>query len=127
MLMRVDVSQWVPMSTRDVLDHHNETFGNLELEGCLEDYDDDSVIISHMGAFHGLDEIRGLFEGFFEELDHPDAHFTVHESIVEDNIGYTTWDAESPENVYEFGTDTFLIEDDVIRYQTFGTAVTAKE
>lgn len=114
------------MSTKAVLDHHNETFGNQDLDGVLEDYDEDSVIISHTGTFKGLDEIRGMFEAFFEELGHPDATFILRSEVVEADVAYITWEAESPENRYEFGTDTFVVEDDVIRYQTWGVKVSAK-
>ena len=113
-------------TTKEVFDHHNETFANLDLEGVLEDYAEDSTIVSNMGTYSGMDEIREMFEAFFEEFDDPDATFELKEEIVEGNIGYTTWEAESPENVYEFGTDTFFIQDGKIVDQTFAAKVSSK-
>ena len=42
----------------------------------LADYTDESVIISNMGTFHGLDEIKSLTEQMFAELSQPDVSFT---------------------------------------------------
>ncbi len=107
------------MSTKEVIDHHNEAFGNLDIEEVMADYDDDSVIITEGTEFRGTDEIRPVFEGFFEEFDSPETEFTLNEYTIRDNVAYIAWEAETPENVYELGTDTFVVEDGVIRTQTY--------
>ena len=89
-------------STEDVLDHHLDAFGAQDMEENLKDYGEDSVLITHSDVFRGIDEIEG-------------------------DVAYITWNAETPENVYEFATDTFLIRDGGIETQTLGAVVSSKD
>ena len=41
-------------------------------------------------------------------------------------FAYIVWHAETPDNVYELGTDTYVIRDGVIETQTFTAKVTPK-
>jgi len=114
-------------TTDDVLDHHLTTFGEQDLEGIMEDYTDESVIVTNTGTFRGLDEIEGLFEDFFAEFTQEGATIDVDQQIVENEFAYIVWHAESPENVYEFATDTFYVPDDEILFQTFAGKVVPKD
>lgn len=118
----------MPMSTTEaVLDHHLEAFGEQDLSGILDDYTDDSVLVTQMGTFRGLDEIRGLFEELFAEFSHPGATISMDERLVEGDIAYIVWHAETPDNEYEFATDTFVIRDGNIVAQTFAGKITPKD
>ena len=116
------------MSTReDVLDHHLEAFENQDLEAVMEDYTDDSTIVTNMGTFRGLEEIEGLFTELFEEFDDPEASIAMEEQLVEGEFGYIVWTGETPANDYEFATDTFHIPEDAIAFQTFAGKIEPKE
>lgn len=114
-------------TTESVLKHHLTAFAEQDLEGIMEDYADESVIVTNMGTVRGRDEIEGLFEDLFAEFSHEEATIDVRQETVEDEFAYIVWEAESPENVYEFATDTFYIPDDEILFQTFAGKVTPKE
>ena len=114
-------------STEAVLEHHLETFTEQDLEGVMADYGDDSVVVTNMGTFRGLEEIEGLFENLFAEFSQEGASITMDEQLVEGEFGYIVWHAETPENDYEFATDTFHIPDDEIVFQTFAGKITPKE
>jgi len=97
------------------------------MEEMLADYDDDSVVVTNTnGSFHGLDEIRTLFEGLFAEFEQSGVDFQQDQQVIEGDIAYITWNAETPDNSYEFATDTFLIRDGTIETQTLGAVVTPK-
>lgn len=113
-------------STADVLDRHMTAFGEQDVDALLTDYTEDSYIVSNMGSYHGLDEIRGLAEQMFAELEQDGVEMTYDSQEVDGEIAYTTWHGETPENVYEFGSDTFVIRDGVIENQTFAMKVTPK-
>lgn len=113
-------------STADVLDHHMTAFAEQDLSEFLADYTDDSVITSNIGTSRGLDEIRALGEQMFEEFAQDGVEMTVDHTAVEGDIGYSVWHAETPENVYEFGTDTLVVRDGVIECQTFAVDVSPK-
>lgn len=74
----------------------------------------------------GPEELRPLFEALFAEFGQPDVTFEMTNMQFNGRIGYLIWTAETPDNIYELGTDTFLVEDDKIIAQTFATKTTAK-
>ncbi|MFB6085810.1 MAG: hypothetical protein ABEJ84_03230 [Halodesulfurarchaeum sp.] len=47
--------------------------------------------------------------------------------IVEGEFAFLRWDAETPDNVYEFCTDTFHIPDGTIQFQSFAGKIEPKE
>ncbi|WP_265109412.1 nuclear transport factor 2 family protein [Halosolutus halophilus] len=114
-------------TTESVLEHHLEAFGNQDLEAVMEDYTDESTVVTNMGTFRGLEEIEGLFTNLFDEFDDPDASITMEEELVEGEFAYIIWTAETPENDYEFATDTFHIPDETITFQTFAGKISPKE
>jgi ketosteroid isomerase-like protein len=114
-------------TTAGVLEHHLDAFGNQDLEEVMADYDESSVVITNDGTHRGLDEIRGLFEGLFADFDREGTTITVHMQEIEDDVAYITWEGETPDNDYEFATDTFVVEDGVITTQTFAGVIEPKE
>jgi ketosteroid isomerase-like protein len=105
------------MSTREVFDHHFQAFQDQDMDEIMADYAEDSLVVTADGTFRGLDEISELFAGFFEEFS--GQYFVEPQEVVVDgDVAFFTWVADSPQNFYEFGTDTFVVIDDVIRYQT---------
>ncbi|MFC7044656.1 nuclear transport factor 2 family protein [Halobacteriaceae archaeon GCM10025711] len=113
-------------TTESVLDRHLETFGEQDMEGIMADYADDAVLITQSETYHGPDEIRRLFEALFDEFSDPEASLTLDYRTIEDDTAYIVWHADTPENEYEFATDTFVIQDGEIVTQTLGTVVTPK-
>jgi ketosteroid isomerase-like protein len=114
-------------STEDTLEHHLDAFGNQDIDAVMEDYTDESTIVTNMGRFDGLDEIEGLFEDLFAEFSHSEASIDMREQVVEGEFAYITWRGETPDNVYEFATDTFHIPGEYITFQTFAGKITPKE
>jgi hypothetical protein len=113
-------------ATEDVLDHHLDAFTAQDLDETLVDYTDDSVIITNMGTFRGLDEIEDLFAGLFDEFAREGSRIDLEQKTVEDEYAYIVWDGETPENDYEFCTDTFVVRDGAIHRQTFGGKIEPK-
>lgn len=105
------------MSTQSVYEHHVQAFRDQDLDAIMADYDEASVVVTADDTFRGLAEIRDMFAGFFEEFS-GNWFMEVEDENFADEIAYFTYRADTPENFYEFGTDTFVITDDVIRYQT---------
>jgi ketosteroid isomerase-like protein len=114
-------------TTASVLDHHLDAFGSQDLDAVLADYDDDSVIVTPDGTFRGLDEIEELFAGLFAEFSTEGASITMRERTVEGDFAYIIWEGDTPENDYEFATDTFHVPDDTITFQTFAGKIEPKD
>jgi hypothetical protein len=103
-------------TTQQVIEHHLQAFGE-GLESVLSDYDDNSCVINPDGSFRGMTEIKALFTAFISGL--PDGFleaFKVTKMEVDGEIGFITWEANP---WFPHGTDTFVVKNGKINYQTF--------
>ena len=114
-------------STKDVLDHHLKCFGTGDLEGILADYAPDAVLFTPDRPLSGVDAIKPLFQAMFAEFGRPGASFSMKQQFVEGDYAYILWTAETADNVYELGTDTFVVRDGKIVAQSFAGKITHKD
>ena len=113
-------------STKDVLDRHLKFFGEGDLKGILSDYAPGAVLFTSDGPLKGADAIRPLFQALIAEFGKPGSAFNMKQRFVEGDYGYILWDAETPDNVYEIATDTFVVRDGKIVAQSFTGKITPK-
>ena len=113
-------------STKDVLDHHLKCFGEGDLTGILSDYAPGAVLFTPDGPLRGTDAIRPLFQAMFAEFGKPGAKFSMKQQAVEGDYAYILWTAETADNLYEVGTDTFVVRDGKIVAQSFAGKITPK-
>jgi ketosteroid isomerase-like protein len=113
-------------STRDVIQNHLERFGERDLDGILSDYAPGAVLFTPDGTLRDLDAIRGLFVAMLAEFGKPGATFTLKRLSVEGDHGFIVWAAETADNVYELGTDTFLVREGKIHVQSFAGKITPR-
>ena len=113
-------------STKDVLDHHKKCFGEGDLEGILSDYAPDAVLFTPAGPLRGVDAISPLFQAMFAEFGKPGAVFSMQQEAVDGDYAYILWTAETADNVYELGTDTFVVRDGKILAQSFAAKIMPK-
>lgn len=106
-------------TTQDVLANHLKCFGAGDLDGILSDYARDAILVTPDGPLKGVDEIRPLFVSMIEEFQKPGATFRMQRQFVDGDFAYILWTAETADNVYELGTDTFVVRDGKIAVQTF--------
>lgn len=105
--------------TQAVLDHHWDTFVNNDLDGVMEDYTDESILITPNGTFMGLEQIRGNFVNAFKAFPTQGADLTLNTNLAVKDVGYILWEAETPEFILTYATDTFIIRNGKIIRQTF--------
>ena len=106
-----------------VLDNHLKCFGERDLEGVLSDYAPDAVLFTAEGPLRGREAIRSLFTAMLAEFGKPGATFRMTQRFVEGDYAYILWTAETADNVYELGTDTFFVRDGKIAVQPLVDAV----
>jgi ketosteroid isomerase-like protein len=111
---------------KDVLDHHLKSFGEGDLKGILSDYAPGAVLFTSDGPLKGADAIRSLFQAMITEFGKPGAAFSMKQQFVEGEYAYILWSAETADNVYELGTDTFVVRDGKIVAQSFTGKIAAK-
>ena len=113
-------------STKDVLDNHLKCFGEGDLTGILSDYAPGAVLFTSDGPLRGADAIRPLFVAMIAEFGKPGASFNMKLQSIEGDYAYILWTAETADNVYEVGTDTFVVRDDKIVAQSFTGKIVPK-
>lgn len=114
------------VSTKDVVDHHLKCFDEGDLNGILSDYAPGAVLFTPDGPLRGADAIRPLFQAMIAEFGKPGAVFSMKHQSVEGDYAYILWTAETADNVYEVGTDTFVVRDGKIVVQSFAGKITPK-
>lgn len=105
--------------TKSVLDHHWLTFQQNDLDGVMEDYTEESVLITPDNTFRGLEEIRKNFEFAFTLFPSDSTAMTLQQTVIEQDVAYIIWSADAPKLKLSFGTDTFLVRDGKIIRQTY--------
>jgi ketosteroid isomerase-like protein len=113
-------------STKSVIDHHLKCFGEGDLKGILSDYAPGAVLFTAAGPLKGVDGIRPLFQAMIAEFGKPGAAFNLKQQFIEADYAYILWTAETADNVYELGTDTFVVQDGKIVAQSFTSKTTPK-
>jgi ketosteroid isomerase-like protein len=106
-------------STKHVIDHHLKAFGERDLTGVLSDYAPGAIFFTQHGPLQGLDAIRPLFQALIAEFAKPGATFSMKQQFIEGDYACILWTAETADNVYELGTDTFVVRDGKIVAQSF--------
>ena len=103
-----------------------------DLRGFLGDYASDAVVFRPLGfagaggIAKGLAEYRPVFTALFKEFAQPGSRFEVKQQAVEGDYAYIIWEAESADNIYEPGSDTYIIKDGKIVFQSFAGKIVPK-
>ena len=105
--------------TQTVLYHHLKTFQANDLEGVMEDYTEESILITPDRTYKGLAEIRENFASAYSALPTDGTTMTVTKSVVTRDVAYIVWKAVTPTLEFKFATDTFIIVDGKIISQTY--------
>jgi ketosteroid isomerase-like protein len=106
----------VSRTPQEVFAHHGRALATGDLDGILADYTEDSVVITRAGAARGKDAIRGVFARLLEEL--PSAAWDLKNQILDGDVLYLEWAADSAANRVDDGVDTFVFRDGMIWAQT---------
>ena len=78
------------------------------------------------GVLRGVDAITPLFKTMIAEFGKPGARFDLQQQVIEADVAYIRWVAETADNTYELGTDTFIVRHGKILTQTFAFKATPK-
>jgi ketosteroid isomerase-like protein len=83
------------MTTQEILQHHMESIGAGNVDQILNDYTEESVILTAEGAIKGREKIRELFENFTTHMLPPGSDFELIQQLVDGDVAYVVWKAES--------------------------------
>ena len=113
-------------STKEVIENHIRRFREGNLDGVLDDFSPNAVLLTPAGPLRGKSEIQALFQNLLAEFGKPGASDTVHTAIFEGDYAYLIWSGKTADNYYEFATDTFIVPDGKIVAQSFAAKIRPK-
>ena len=113
-------------TTLDVLTHHLNCFGKGDLNGMMADYAAESKFFTPDGLLRGSEAIRRFFARLFEEFAKPGMSLEMLRKEVDGDTAYIVWKAETADNRFELGTDTFIVQNRKIVTQTFAGKISPK-
>ena len=89
------------------------------VDAVMQDFADDSTLITHDATYHGLTEIRQFYTAFFNGL--PEGFFDafkVNRQEVVGEVAYILWEAKP---WLLLATDTFVVRNGRFLFQTFAS------
>jgi ketosteroid isomerase-like protein len=101
---------------QEVFAHHGKALAAGDLDEIVDDYGDDSVLITPSGVARGKDGIRKAFARLLDDL--PNAAWNLKNQIFEGDVLFLEWAADSTVNRVDDGVDTFVFRDGTIWAQT---------
>ena len=113
-------------TTTEVVQHHLQCFGDGDLEGILSDYAPGAVLCTPDRTLKGHAEIKALFVAMLDEFSKPGSDFSLNQQHVEGDHAYIVWTAQTADNLYELGTDTFYVREGKIVVQSFAGKITPR-
>lgn len=111
--------------TQEILNHHLSAFMEADVDEILKDFTEESELLTPDGALKGLNAIRSFLEEVFKMVP-KGSTLEPKQMIVRDNLAYIAWSGESPFVSIPLGTDSFIIENDKILYQTLAAHIIPK-
>ena len=100
----------------EVFAHHGRALATGDLDAIAADYTEDSLVITRTGAVRGKDAIAKVFAQLLEDL--PSAAWDLKTQILDGDVLYLEWAADSAANRVDDGMDTFVFRDGAIWAQT---------
>lgn len=112
------------MDTGQVLSHHLQALGGGRLDELLDDYVEESVLVTPDATIRGLRGIRAAFEESLSGLFEPGTYeLTFDARRVEGEVAFIVWHAKCASADIVYGTDTFIVRDGKIAVQTFAAKI----
>ena len=105
-------------TTQQIFDLYNQAFDEGDLDKLMALYSDKSVLVCDGKIIRGRKEIREFFTQFTAEVLPPDVEYNSVHEIVEGEIVYLVWSSQSKKVTVKRGTDTLVVRNGIIVYQT---------
>jgi hypothetical protein len=120
-------AQFRAPNAQTVVDRHLACFAAGDLEGLLADYDDASVLFTVDGPLVGRAAVRELMTRLFAEFAKPGARFEMRTMNAFEDVAFIVWSAETADHCYELATDTFVVREGKILFQSFAGKIVPRQ
>jgi aerobic-type carbon monoxide dehydrogenase small subunit (CoxS/CutS family) len=101
---------------QEVLKRHLELARSHSEQDFLECYRENSFVVMRTGVQRGIEGIRACYRQLNREL--PNACYIYNRILVEEDVAFVEWSANSDAHAVMDGIDSYVIQDGYIRAQT---------
>ena len=105
--------------SQELLQRHLKSFQENDLESLIEDYTNESILITPDTSYTGIEEIKGFFAELILHFPKHNSSLELDKTVISDDLAYIVWHGKTPTLDVPFATDTFIIKNGKIRQQTF--------
>lgn len=109
--------------SKKVVEHHLNSFVDNDMEAVMSDYAEDAILVTPDSTFSGKEAIRGFFAELMPAFPTGESTIELQTMYIKGHLVYIVWHGSSPMLDVPFATDTFIIEDDMIKVQTLGAVI----
>lgn len=106
-------------ASRNLISRHLRSFQANDLKAVMNDYTNQSVLVTQVATYRGLQEIETFFAGLLIYFPKQKSDFVLDQTIIHGELIYIVWHAKTPSLEIPLGSDTFIIKDGKIFQQTF--------
>jgi ketosteroid isomerase-like protein len=106
-------------ASKNIIMHHLGSFQDNDLEAVIADYTNESMLITQDATYKGPEEIKGFFAALMIHFPKQQSNFELDKLVVNNELVYIVWHANTPSLDVALGTDTFIVRDGKIYQQTF--------
>ena len=94
------------------------------LDEIIKDYSEDSILIGNNKVCKGLEEIRGVFASLFKIFNN--GRNLINPEAIAKKVIYITWNFTPKDDETYFGSDSFVVENGIVTYQTVASLLYKK-
>jgi len=105
--------------TKQVWEHHIQAWDNSDLEDIMSDYSEDSILILNNTLYKGIDQVACVYDSLFDIF--ANGNNIIAPETIEGEAIYITWNYTPPNDHAYDGTDTFVVRNGIIEYQTIAS------
>ncbi|MEH1965879.1 nuclear transport factor 2 family protein [Nostoc sp.] len=107
--------------TQTVWQKHIKAWDANDLDAIMESYTEESVMILNNLKLEGTKAIRNVFANLFKLFN--DGNNKIEPAVVEGEVIYIIWNFKprSENGKSYFGTDTFVVQHGIVKYQTIAS------
>ncbi|MEL7036506.1 MAG: nuclear transport factor 2 family protein [Cyanobacteria bacterium J06592_8] len=112
--------------TKKVWQHHIQAWDAVDLDAIMADYSEDSILILNNTVKKGIEPVRNVFANLFDLFSK--GQNIIDPEVIEEEVIYITWHftPEAEGGTCYFGTDSFVVQNSIIKYQTIGSSLYEK-
>ena len=100
------------MNSAEFIERRIEAFGRGDIDAMVDDYTEESVIMTPMGNMVGAGQVRQMITRFVAEFGIQGTTLEVIRKNSTEHVAHFAWKAETARTIFKFGNETYFLDKD---------------